>query len=214
MVTSPNIRHPVTAAKAALALDAVSGGRFTLGVGAGGPGVDSDAFGQGPWTPAERAGRFREFVELGDDLLRRERVTSTGRWFSARDVSLGGGPARRVPLAVAATGPRGLALAAERADLWITQDVARTGRSAWEDVRRQSAALDEACVRHGRDPGSLARLVVLGYGEERPLDSLEAFWDTVGRYSALGFGTAALLWPTGPRSRERLAVLERALSQR
>ncbi|WP_369054827.1 LLM class flavin-dependent oxidoreductase [Kineococcus terrestris] len=208
MVTSPNFRHPVTAAKAALALDAVSGGRFVLGVGAGGPGVDSDALGGGPWTPAERAERFREWVELGDDLLSRDRVTSSGRWFGARDVALGGGPSRRVPLAVAATGPRGLALAAARADLWITQDVARAGRTAWEEVRRQSAALDEACARSGREAGSLSRLVVLGYGDERPLDSVEAFRDAAGRYAALGFGTVAVLWPTGARSRERLAVLE------
>lgn len=40
MVTAPNFRHPVTTAKAALALDEVSGGRFVLGLGAGGAGAD------------------------------------------------------------------------------------------------------------------------------------------------------------------------------
>lgn len=214
MVTSPNFRHPVVAAKQAIALSAVSGGRFALGVGAGGPGVDSDALGAGPWSPRERADRFAEWLTLADDLLSTPTVTSRGRWFTADAVELGGATPRSVPLAVAGTGRRGMALAAERADLWITQDLPGRSGSAEADVRRQLELLDEACERVHRDPAGLSRLVVLGYGEERPLDSVEAFRDCLGRYAALGIDTVAVLWPRGDAAAARLAVLEQACAER
>lgn len=62
LVTSPNFRHPVTLAKELISLDDISGGRITLGVGAGGTGFDATALGQEPWTPRERADRLAEFV--------------------------------------------------------------------------------------------------------------------------------------------------------
>lgn len=208
MVTSPNFRHPVPAAKQALALGDVSAGRFVLGVGAGGPGVDSDALGEGPWSPRERADRLAEWITLADELLSAPAVTSHGRWFSAEAVELGGATPRRVPLAVAGTGPRGMDLAAAHADIWITQDLGGRTGSAEAEVRRQLENLDEACQRAGRDPATLARVVVLGYGEERPLDSLEAYADCQGRYSEAGIDSIALLWPRDPDAVGRLAVLE------
>lgn len=213
MVTSPNFRHPVTASKQALALDAISLGRFVLGVGAGGPGDDSDALGDGPWTPRERADRFEEWVTHADELLSTSSADLRGRWFTARRVALGGGAPRRVPVAVAATGPRGMALAAARADLWITQDLRGDSATAEAEVRRQLARLDEQCRRVERDPSTLSRTVVLGYGDERPLESLEAFRDCVGRYAALGVDTVALLWPRDADAQRCLGVLEQAAAE-
>ena len=70
MVASPNFRHPVPFARELLALDDISGGRLVVGIGAGGVGWDATTLGNEPWSPAERAGRFEEFVELLDRLLR------------------------------------------------------------------------------------------------------------------------------------------------
>jgi alkanesulfonate monooxygenase SsuD/methylene tetrahydromethanopterin reductase-like flavin-dependent oxidoreductase (luciferase family) len=217
MVTSPNFRHPVTSAKAALALDALSEGRFVLGIGAGGPGGDSDAFGQPPLSRAERTARLREWVELTDRLLREEQVDHSGRFFSAHQVSIGGGEPRRPPLAVAATGRLGMQTAARFADLWITQDVSQDQASyagtPHAEVRRQIALLDEVCAQHGREPATLPRLTVLGYGGERPLSSIEAFRDCVGRYAELGITTVAVLWPREDESGTRVAVLEQAAAE-
>lgn len=58
LVTSPNFRHPVTLAKELITLDDVSGGRLTLGIGAGGTGYDATATGQEAWSPKERADRL------------------------------------------------------------------------------------------------------------------------------------------------------------
>ncbi len=212
MVTAPNFRHPVTTAKAALALDAVSDGRFVLGLGAGGPGADADALGGAELSAGQRARRFAEFVELTHRLLSEEAPTAAGEWFTARGADVGGGTPRRPPIAVAATGARGMALAAARADLWITQDVAKDPRVAaatpHAEVGRQLRLLDAACEQVGRDPATLPRLVVLGYGGERPLDSREAYLDCAGRYAELGVTRLAVLWPRGDGAGRQLAVLE------
>src|SRR5262249_57209762 len=70
LVASPNFRQPVPFAKEVITLDDVSGGRFTLGIGAGGAGWDARMLGQKPWSRRERADRFAEFVQLLDRLLR------------------------------------------------------------------------------------------------------------------------------------------------
>ena len=71
MVASPNFRHPVTLAKEAMTLDHVSGGRLTLGLGAGGPGFDATVLGGAQPSPSARVARFAEFVEVLDELLQR-----------------------------------------------------------------------------------------------------------------------------------------------
>ncbi|MBG0816490.1 LLM class flavin-dependent oxidoreductase [Planomonospora sp. ID82291] len=217
MVTAPNFRHPVTSAKAALSLDALAEGRFVMGVGAGGPGGDSDALGGGPIGRADRTARFAEWVRLVDLLLTRAETDFSGRHFTAHQVALGGGEPRRPPLAVAATARRGMELAARFADLWITQDVGQNpavyAGTPHAEVRRQIALLDEVCAEQGRDPGTLPRLAVLGYGGERPLASIEAFRDCLGRYARLGVTTLAVLWPRGDRARAQLAVLEQAAAE-
>ncbi|WP_373304325.1 LLM class flavin-dependent oxidoreductase [Streptomyces griseomycini] len=104
--------------------------------------------------------------------MRQERVDFTGRFFSARQVAIGGGRPRRPPLAVAATGKHGMRTAARFADLWITQNVGQDPTACagapHAEVRRPVALLDEVCARQGREPGTLPRLAVLGYGGEPP----------------------------------------------
>ncbi len=70
LVSSPNLRHPVPYAKEVVTVNEMSSGRFILGIGAGGSGVDATCLGQDQeWTPIERAERFAEFVELMASLL-------------------------------------------------------------------------------------------------------------------------------------------------
>ncbi len=217
MVTAPNFRHPVTTAKAALVLDVVSQGRFVLGLGAGGPGADAVALGGRPLTAGERGRRFEEFVEHTHKLLTDPAPTLTGEWFAARAADVGGGKPRRPPIAVAATGPRGLGVAAVRADLWITQDVAKDARvaapTAEAEMGRQLGMLDEACQQVGRDPATLPKLAVLGYGGERPLDSIEAFRDCRDRYASLGVTRLAVLWPRGDDAVRQIEVLAQAAAE-
>ncbi|WP_432992463.1 LLM class flavin-dependent oxidoreductase [Dactylosporangium sp. CA-233914] len=193
MVTSPNFRHPVTLAKEAMTLDHVSDGRLTLGIGAGGTGFDATVLGGPAPTPRERTARFTEFVEVLDELLREPATTHRGEHYAAEEARMIPGCVQRprLPLAIAAAGPRGLALAARIGDAWITYgepNAADQSAAATEAaVRKQAAMLDERCTEAGRDPAALDRFFLVGNTQEQPLASVAAFEDFVGRYERLGF---------------------------
>ena len=203
LVTSPNFRHPVALAKEAMTLDDISDGRLTLGIGAGGVGWDAEALGQEPWSRAERTGRFAEFVDHLDHLLTSpETDRLDGRWYQAIDARNHPGCVQkpRVPFAVAGGGPRALEVVARQAQTWVTfGDPMRAAEldddGCLDAVRRQSAALDDACERVGRDPATLDRLYMEGATREPWLQSVDAFTDLSGRYAELGFTDLALHWP-------------------
>lgn len=203
LVASANFRHPVPFAKELITLDDISNGRITVGLGAGTDGFDALALGKQPWLPRERADRFEEFVALLDRLLKEPATTYEGRYYSAHEARGVPGCVQqpRLPFAIAATGPRGMRLAARYGEIWVTVDSRGAGR---EEVRR----LDEICVETGRDPTSLRRLALLGF-RERPLESIEAFRDVLGRHAELGFTDLVVHWPRSdePFHNDR-AVLE------
>lgn len=196
LVASPNFRHPVPFAKELMTLDDVSEGRLTLGIGAGGTGFDATALGQVPWSPRERADRFEEFVTLLDRLLSQRETTQRGSFYAADEARSIPGCVQqpRLPFAIAATGPRGMRLAATLARTWVVVD----GRGAGPELL---ARLSEACAAVGRDPASLDRLALVGFAE-RPLASLEAFRDVAGRHAELGYSDLVVHWP---RPREPFA---------
>ncbi|MER5463402.1 LLM class flavin-dependent oxidoreductase [Streptomyces sp. NPDC002668] len=196
LVTSPNFRHPVTLAKDLISLDDISGGRFTLGIGAGGNGFDATALGQQAWTPRERADRFGEFVPLLDRLLTEDSVTYDGSFYSAVEArNIPGCVQRpRLPFAVAATGPRGLKLAAEHGQAWVTTGDPKlfetgTPEQSVEAIRGQMDKLGKACADIGRDVAELDKILLTGFTPEpgRAMESLDAFVDFAGKHFELGF---------------------------
>jgi alkanesulfonate monooxygenase SsuD/methylene tetrahydromethanopterin reductase-like flavin-dependent oxidoreductase (luciferase family) len=202
LVTSPNFRHPVPTAHQAKSVDEISGSRFTLGIGAGGDRSDAGMLGDEPPAAAERAERFAEWVAMADQLLRQEETTYTGRFWTAKNAVIGG-QTPRIPFAIAASGPKGLALVAKYADIWVTiGDPKEQTKSAAPAIRRQSEQLERACAAEKRDPGTLSRLLLTGTTDERPLASLDAFEDYVGRYGELGITDLVIRWPhpDGPQA--------------
>ncbi|MEV5850008.1 LLM class flavin-dependent oxidoreductase [Streptomyces sp. NPDC051985] len=204
LVTSPNFRHPVTLAKELISLDDISGGRVTLGIGAGGTGFDATALGQEPWTARERADRFAEFVPLLDRLLTEDSVTHEGAFYSAHEArDIPGCVQRpRLPFAVAATGPRGLKLAARHGQAWVTTGDPKlyengTPEQSVEALRGQLGRLGEACAAIGRDASGLEKVLLTGFTPDRarPLESLDAFVDFAGRHQELGFTELVIHWP-------------------
>ena len=194
LVATPNYRHPVPFASEVISLDDLSGGRLDLGLGAGGGGVDAAVLGEEPWSRRERADRFEEFVTLLDLLLRQPVTTQRGRFYSAHDTRLAAGCVQRprVPFALAAMGPRGMRLAARHAQTWVTP-----GRSdRMEAVREQVGRLEEACAAVGRDPGQLARLLVLF----EPIAAPDAVGELAVRCAEIGITDLAI---HDPRSQGR-----------
>ena len=126
-------RTPALTAMTAAGLDYVSGGRFTLGLGASGPQVIEGWHGVPYDAPI---GRAREVIEICRMVWRRERLVYQGRYYQLplekRAGEVGGGtglgkplklinhPVReRIPIALAAIGPKNVALAAELAESWM-----------------------------------------------------------------------------------------------
>ena len=123
-------RTPGLIAMTAAGLDAVSGGRFILGLGTSGPQV-VEGFHAVPY--AAPIARTREVVEICRAVWRREPLAHDGAVFrvplpaehspggqAARPLRLIDRPVRAaIPVYLAALGPRNVQLAAELADGWL-----------------------------------------------------------------------------------------------
>ncbi|MGA4840875.1 LLM class flavin-dependent oxidoreductase [Streptomyces sp. G45] len=205
LVTSPNFRHPVTLAKELITLDDVSNGRVTLGIGAGGDGFDASTLrrsGEAPWTPRERADHFGEFLPLLDRLLTEDSVTYEGERYAAYEArNIPGCVQRpRLPFAVAATGPRGLRLAARHGQAWVTTGdpkISATGtpEQSLEAIRGQIERLGAACAAEGRDVDELDKILLADFTPDRPMESFDAFVEFAGKHAALGITEIVLHWP-------------------
>jgi alkanesulfonate monooxygenase SsuD/methylene tetrahydromethanopterin reductase-like flavin-dependent oxidoreductase (luciferase family) len=200
LVASPNFRHPVHFAREVTALDDISGGRLTVGAGAGAGGLSFDAtvLGGAPLSARQRVDRFAEFLDLLDRLLREQRVTWAGTYYTAVDARAVPGcvQAPRAPFVVAAGGPRSMALAARLGQGWIT-----TGeRSAdleewWHSVAVAARHFDEALSAAGREASTVDRHLSLDSAPVYSLSSAAYFAEAVARAAELGFTDAVTHWP-------------------
>ncbi|WP_310376847.1 LLM class flavin-dependent oxidoreductase [Catenuloplanes atrovinosus] len=211
LVASPNFRHPVPFAREVTALDDISAGRLLLGVGAGGTGFDSAVLGEPELTPKNRFDRYAEFVELLDLLLREDHVTWRGAHYAAVDArNLPGCVQRpRVPLIMAANGPRGLRLVAKHAQGWVTTggvpgaslsppsgaELRAQQEAWWATVEELSRRLDDALDGAGRERGSLDRYLTLDSAPVFSMSSVDAFAEAHGRAAELGFTDVITHWP-------------------
>ncbi len=119
-VTTPLFRyHPAVVAQAAATLDRLSGGRFHLGVGTG-ENLNEGPLGYPFPKYAERAARMAEALEIMRLLLDGEKLTFEGEYYNTDRARLYSPPVGRVPLWLAAGGPKSAALAARMADGIIT----------------------------------------------------------------------------------------------
>jgi F420-dependent oxidoreductase-like protein len=120
-------RTPTLTAMTAAGLDYVSGGRFVLGLGASGPQVIEGWHGVPYDAPL---GRTREIIDICRSVWRRDRLEYDGRHYQVplpagqgtglgKPLKLINHPVReRIPIVVAALGPKNVAMAAELAEGW------------------------------------------------------------------------------------------------
>jgi F420-dependent oxidoreductase-like protein len=120
-------RTPSLVAMTAAGLDYVSGGRFTLGLGASGPQVIEGFHGVKYDAPL---GRTREIVDICRQVWRREKVQYDGKYYQVplpadkgtglgKPLKLINHPVReKIPIVIAAIGPKNVALTAEIAEGW------------------------------------------------------------------------------------------------
>lgn len=120
-------RTPTLTAMTAAGMDYVSNGRFTLGIGASGPQVIEGFHGLPYQAPL---GRTREIVDICRQVWRREKVNYDGKHYTiplpeeqgtglGKSLKLINHPVReRIPIMIAAIGPKNVAMTAEIAEAW------------------------------------------------------------------------------------------------
>jgi len=150
LVTSVTYRHPAVLANIAAAVDQVSQGRLTLGVGAGWQENEHAAYGIALGTVRERMDRFEEAVQILLSLLRQPRTTFAGEYFQLQDAPCQPAPVQeRLPLLVGGRGERRtLRIAARYADHW----------NAWttpDQLVHKISVLRAHCEDVGRDPAEI-----------------------------------------------------------
>lgn len=209
LVLCASFRSPGMVAKAAVALDEVSGGRLILGVGAGWHDPEYEAFG---FPTDHKVSRFEEWVEIVARLVRGETVTFHGRYHSVTDCVLVPPPRRPIPVLIASHKPRMHGLAVKWGDAWNTAWYALPDGRFDERV----AALEEALAAAGRDPATLERTVGIVVhdpeqgsepdGENELSGSVEDVAAALREYERRGFRHAIVLpQPMTERSVERVA---------
>ncbi len=203
LVASPNFRHPVSFARAITALDDISGGRLVLGLGAGagGSSFDTQVLGLPPLPPRARLERFGEFAGLLDLLLREDRVSWHGEYYTAVDARSTPGCVQqpRVPFVLAANGPRSMRIAARLGEGWVTTggvtgDAGDTS-AWWRSVADLGRRFEDAAGQEGRDYQALGRYLSLDASGAFALASAGFFADVAGRAADLGFTDAITHWP-------------------
>jgi G6PDH family F420-dependent oxidoreductase len=144
-VTTPLFRfHPGVVAQAAATLDRLSDGRFDLGVGTG-ENINEGPLGYPFPRYAERAARMREALEIMRRLLDGEKLTYEGDYYTTDRARLYSPPVARVPIFMAAGGPKSAALAAEMAEGIITS--VKVPSETFERVIAPARAAAEASGR-------------------------------------------------------------------
>jgi alkanesulfonate monooxygenase SsuD/methylene tetrahydromethanopterin reductase-like flavin-dependent oxidoreductase (luciferase family) len=199
LVASPNFRHPVPFARSLLALDDVSSGRFTLGLGSGATGgYDNTVLGGEALTARQRVDRFAEFVEQLDSLLTRKRTSISGEYYTSDEARSAPGCVQhpRLPFVVAANGPRSMALAARYGQGWVTSGrkadhADPTGEAWWRGVAELAKRFDE--LADGRT--DVHRYLTVDAGPGYSLQSVEYFRDVLGRAEQAGYTDLVCHWP-------------------
>ena len=213
-VTAFPFRNPAFLARQALTVDHISNGRLELGLGTGVTyDLSYEMTGIPNWSPRERVTRFREYIEIVDQLLANEVTNYEGQYYRIKEAVMNPRPVQkpRPPITIAALGTRMLKLAARYADTWNTLSMLTNFEERLEEIRRRNDLIDKYCGEIGRDPESLRRSYLIYDPEVRVgglfyYESEDAFRETVIPYIDMGITELLLYYPI---REEQLPVFEK-----
>ncbi len=155
LVTGVTYRNPAHLAKQIATLDALSGGRAILGIGAAWYDVEHAAYGWEFPPVKERFERLNEAVAICRGMFDNETFSYSGTHYSVTDARVVPRPQRRIPIMIGGSGERKtLRMVAEFADLCNIGGTAGV-------VGRKLAILDQHCADVGRDPRDVKRTAMV-----------------------------------------------------
>lgn len=176
LVASMTFRHPSLVARMAAQVDALSGGRFILGLGAGWNVPEHEAFGL-PFPPVrERMDRLEEGIQVVRTLWGDGPASFDGRYYQLRDVECYPKPAQSpAPILVGGSGEkRTLNIVAKYADEWNAVSL------TLDTYRQKTEVLLAHCESVGRDPSTIRRSMMSGFVVGRDRSELHAHLARIG----------------------------------
>jgi alkanesulfonate monooxygenase SsuD/methylene tetrahydromethanopterin reductase-like flavin-dependent oxidoreductase (luciferase family) len=208
LVAAQPFHEPTILAKQAATIDEISGGRLTLGLGAGWNRLEFDAFGL---QYQRRVARFAEGFDIIRRLLAGETVTYSGEFYQLSECVLlpestrPGGP----PLMIGSNSPWMLSIALPYVASWNSWFVDFDNDPS--QLSPLVGTIEVACEKAERDPATLEKTVALlfqldGGGDRRlstnPITgSVPAMADALHRVAAAGIdGVQLVLDPIDERS--------------
>jgi alkanesulfonate monooxygenase SsuD/methylene tetrahydromethanopterin reductase-like flavin-dependent oxidoreductase (luciferase family) len=196
------LRPPAVLAKAAASLDLLSGGRFELGLGAGGFWDALKAMGGPRRTPGESVMALEEAINVIRLMWSGDRgVHFEGKFYQLSGVHTGPLPAHPIGIWLGGYKPRMLELVGRMADGWVPS----LGGLKPEDMAAANARIDEAAAAAGRKPSAIRRLLNVGAvpADELATLALEHGFDTflIGEEELQRFAA-----DVGPKVRELIAA--------
>lgn len=164
LVSPVSFRHPAMLVRMAAAVQDLSGGRLTLGLGAGWMAREHENFSYPLLGVPERMQRFEEALTVVTRLLAGERVTFSGEHYRFHDAVLLPLPEQRIPILIGGNGTkRTPQLVARFADEW--NGVSLTP----QQFAARSQRLDTLLRERGREPASVRRSLmtnlIFGYDD-------------------------------------------------
>ena len=149
------LRPPAVMAKAAASIDVLSGGRFELGLGAGGFWEAIEAYG----GPRRTAGQALSALSEAIDVIRKawsgeRNLRFDGKYYRLRGAHSGPVPAHPIGIWLGVYGPQALKLVGKIADGWVP-----SFRGDLTKLADMTKRVDAAAVEAGRDPASIRRIL-------------------------------------------------------
>jgi alkanesulfonate monooxygenase SsuD/methylene tetrahydromethanopterin reductase-like flavin-dependent oxidoreductase (luciferase family) len=181
------LRDPAMLAKQAASLDAMSGGRFELGLGAGTFWDRMAAMGGPRRSPGESVEALEEAIRIiRAGFAADESVAFDGRYYSLSGWEPGPPPAHPISIWIGAYKPRMLRLTGRLADGWAPS----LGYMPPEALAEARKMVDEAASKAGRDPGDVLGIYNVsgeltdGERGDGPLDGPPEHWvETLARWA-------------------------------
>ncbi len=155
LVTGNTYRNPALLAKVITTLDVVSGGRAVLGIGAGWFELEHRQLGFEFGTFTDRFNRLEEAMRIIDPMIKGERPTFNGHWYTTESAMAEPRYRERIPVLVGGGGEKKtFGIAARYADhLNII--------AAFDELPRKMDAVKARCAEVGRDPATLETSMML-----------------------------------------------------
>lgn len=218
LVSSMTLRNPALLARMAITLDHITGGRFELGIGAAGTSACHAMTGSPHWETRERSERYREFVEIIDQMLKNEVTTYHGKYYDIQEAILRPRSiaSPRPVLNVAAHGPKALQRAGEYGDAWNSYMPGKnlTPEQSSQVTRQRYEKIREYADNAGRDPAQIGGTFVFGWTSDGLFRSMDAFYDAIGRYREAGINDFCFIYAPGVDSWKEQIITSGDLLQR